>query len=80
MIVYYKLSGWFKNKLSNFNLKKPEGKVEVDEKASVRAVLNKLGINDNLSMFILVNNKPAAKDYICKEGDKIKLVPLVGGV
>ena len=51
----------------------PEGECRVSE------LLEELGIPSPLVAIVLVNGKQVSKDYALKEGDEVKLIPLVGG-
>jgi len=51
----------------------PKGERRVSE------LLEELGIPSPLVAIVLVNGKQVSKDYRLKEGDEVKLVPLIGG-
>ncbi len=46
---------------------------------TVREVLEELGLNPNLVAMVMVNGRQKSKDHPLQPGDKVKLVPIVGG-
>lgn len=56
-----------------------DGALEVEESASVRTVLQKLGLPGEEAKVVFVNGRHASLDHALNEGDKIALFPSVGG-
>ena len=46
---------------------------------TVQELIEEAGIPSELVAFVLVNGRQKPKSYVLKEGDVVKLAPLVGG-
>ena len=46
---------------------------------TVREVVQELGFNPELVAMVMVNGRQKSKDHPLRPGDKVKLLPLVGG-
>jgi sulfur carrier protein ThiS len=46
---------------------------------TVREVLEELGLKPELVAMVMVNGRQKSKDHPLQPGDKVKLVPIVGG-
>ncbi|MGQ9627838.1 MAG: sulfur carrier protein ThiS [Anaerolineae bacterium] len=46
---------------------------------TVQALIEELGLPAEMVAFVLVNGRLRPKSYVLKEGDVVKLAPLVGG-
>lgn len=53
--------------------------VEVEGGISVEEILAKLEIPSPLVGVVLVNGKQVDKSHVIREGDEVKLIPLIGG-
>ncbi|AEH24375.1 MoaD/ThiS family protein [Pyrococcus yayanosii] len=56
----------------------PRSEVEVEEGTTIGELLRKLGISAE-EHHILVNEKKVSEDHVLKEGDIVKLLPVVFG-
>lgn len=53
--------------------------VEVPEKASIRELMSILGIADDEVMAIIMDGSFMERDYHINEGDRLQLLPFIGG-
>jgi molybdopterin converting factor small subunit len=53
--------------------------VELPEGATVDHLLRRLGIPDDMTQVIIVNNENADFDHPLKEGDRVILIPPLAG-
>jgi thiamine biosynthesis protein ThiS len=53
--------------------------VTIEPGQTVREVVEELGLNPELVAVVMVNGRQKSKDYPLQPGDKVKLVPVVGG-
>ncbi len=58
-----------------------EGREEIVVEAgqSVSQILDARGIPPDLVAVVMVNGRQESKSYLLREGDEVRLVPLVGG-
>ena len=53
--------------------------VTIEPGQTVREVVQELGFNPELVAMVMVNGRQKSKDHPLRPGDKVKLLPLVGG-
>jgi molybdopterin converting factor small subunit len=58
---------------------RPMVEVELPEGATVDHLLRRLGIPDDMTQVIIVNNENADFDHPLKEGDRVILIPPLAG-
>lgn len=69
----------------NFKMEVPEkfqrGKniAIFDEEVTIRKMLERLNIPRNVGKIVLVNGKYCRSDYLLKDGDFVKILPLLPG-
>ena len=73
MSVIFRPLGMLKSYIGN------EKEVAVDAGRSVRETLDILGINPDLVAGVFVNDEQQSKDYILQDGDKVKVMAVIGG-
>ena len=76
MVVNVKLMSMFAKYLKN----NPDGKVEVEENATVRGLAETLGLPVRLVRIITVNGKQEDLDKVLSDGDLVYIFPpAIGG-
>jgi sulfur carrier protein ThiS len=53
--------------------------VEVESGYTVRATLERAGISSELVALVMVNDEQRDKDYVLRDGDKVKVLAVIGG-
>lgn len=56
-----------------------ESRLAVEPGQTVLEVIGDLGLDADLVAFVMVNGRQKFKSYRLREGDRVKLVPMVGG-
>jgi sulfur carrier protein ThiS len=56
-----------------------QGEVEVESGYTVRATLERAGIRSELVALVMVNDEQRDKDYVLRDGDKVKVLAVIGG-
>ena len=53
--------------------------LSVEAGRTVYQLLEELGIPSDLVAVVMVNGHQRSKSYLLREGDQVKLIPLIGG-
>jgi sulfur carrier protein ThiS len=56
-----------------------KGEFSVEGGRSMREILTSLDIKPELVAMVLVNGEVQSKDYIVQDGDKVRLMAVIGG-
>lgn len=51
----------------------------IEPEGTVMDIIEDLGLNPDLVAIVMVNGRQRYKSYRLQEGDRVKLVPMVGG-
>ncbi len=76
MNVNYKVIGSLKGLIPG---KKPEGTIELEENSKILDLCNHLGLEKNMQMAILMNQKTAKWDTMLFDQVEVSFVPVVSG-
>jgi sulfur carrier protein ThiS len=56
-----------------------QDELEVESGYTVRATLERAGIRSELVALVMVNDEQRDKDYVLRDGDKVKVLAVIGG-
>jgi sulfur carrier protein ThiS len=57
----------------------PRASIPIETGQTVSNVIRELGLNPDLVAIVMINGRQGFKDHPLHPGDKVKLLPLVGG-